>query len=145
MTPRELILIFFFTTTALGFLYFSIISWREKHQRAALIGALLTFLPLILILISLISPPWLQTSLLIVIIIVLVATIFLLTRPFTDRPTPSPPPDARVDERTIMFARARLQPGTPNYEAYYSNHPEHIQLDMVFRKNPGLLAPGAAF
>jgi len=145
MTPLEFILISFFAITAIGFLYFSIISWREKHQRAALMGALLTFLPLILILISLISPPWLQISLLILMIIGLMTTIFLLTRPFTDRPIPSPPPNARVDERTIMFARARLQPGTPNYETYYSDHPEHLQLDTAFRKNPGLLAPGAVF
>jgi ferredoxin len=37
----------------------------------------------------------------------------------------APGPDtsqARVDERETMFARARLQPGSPQYVAYYEAH-----------------------
>jgi reductive dehalogenase len=50
-----------------------------------------------------------------------------------------------VDERTIMFARARLEPGSPKYNTYYQNHPEHLEHDSAFRQNPGLLEPGASF
>jgi reductive dehalogenase len=44
-----------------------------------------------------------------------------------------------------MFARARLEPGTSQYHAYYNEHPEHQGPDEAFRQNPGLLEPGALF
>ncbi len=50
-----------------------------------------------------------------------------------------------MDERTILFARARLQPGTSQYDAYYKDHPDHLPLDTAFRKQPGLLTQGASF
>ena len=38
-----------------------------------------------------------------------------------------------------------LEPGTPQFEAYYHDHPEHLAPDNVFRANPGLLRHGATF
>jgi hypothetical protein len=38
-------------------------------------------------------------------------------------------PGNRFDERDIMFARARLVPGSPNYEAYYKMRPENRKVD----------------
>ena len=52
-------------------------------------------------------------------------------------------PASRFDERDIMFARARLQPGSARYQAYYTLHPEHEANDNVFRAQPGLLSPDA--
>ncbi len=49
-------------------------------------------------------------------------------------------PSTQVDERTIMFARNRLEPGTLRYEKYYSEHPEHKDIDDVIRNLPGLLS-----
>jgi ferredoxin len=54
-------------------------------------------------------------------------------------------PTQRFDERQIMFARARLQPGTPEYESYYAQHPEHRASDARFRALPGLLSPQAKY
>lgn len=51
-------------------------------------------------------------------------------------------PQTRVDERDIMFARHRLIPGSPEYQDYYSRHPEKKSLDDRIRAAPGLLAPG---
>lgn len=51
----------------------------------------------------------------------------------------------QVDERTIMFSRAELEPGTPRYDQYYLDHPEHMEPDRKFRKLPGLLQPGSLF
>ena len=51
----------------------------------------------------------------------------------------------RVDERTIMFSRAELVPGTERYETYYREHPEHLPLDLKFRGLPGLLNPSAPY
>ncbi len=52
-------------------------------------------------------------------------------------------PSAQVDERTIIFARWRLKPGTPEYEEYYWQHPEHHTADAIIPTLPGLLSPRA--
>lgn len=49
-------------------------------------------------------------------------------------------PSAQVNERTIMFSRRRLKPGTPQYDTYYSEHPEHKKIDDAIRALPGLLS-----
>jgi ferredoxin len=53
-------------------------------------------------------------------------------------------PRIRVDERTILFARNRLKPGTPQYKSYYHEHPEHQAIDDATRALPGLLSSKAA-
>jgi ferredoxin len=50
-------------------------------------------------------------------------------------------PQVRIDERDIMFARGRLQPGSPDYEAYYAMRPENKAGDDKTRALPGLLSP----
>ena len=52
-------------------------------------------------------------------------------------------PQQRYDERDIMFARARLAPGSAEYEAYYARRPENRAPDDRFRALPGLLSPVA--
>jgi len=49
----------------------------------------------------------------------------------------------RVDERDIMFARGRLRPGSPEFDAYYRMRPENLTTDNHTRSLPGLLAPEA--
>jgi ferredoxin len=64
-------------------------------------------------------------------------------------PTPRPRsprpeiPNAKIDERDIMFSRRLLQPGTKRFEEYYAGHPEYRQFDDQFRAKPGLLAKGS--
>ena len=50
-------------------------------------------------------------------------------------------PSKRYDERDIMFARARLIPGSPSYEAYYEMRPENRNVDEKTRAKPGLMSP----
>jgi len=52
-------------------------------------------------------------------------------------------PDRRVDERDVMFARARLEPGTGRYESYYARNPRHRAGDDRTRSLPGLLSDDA--
>ena len=59
------------------------------------------------------------------------------------RPTSAAEPTARLDERTVMFSRAALEPGSDRFDRYYADHPEHRATDDVFRALPGLLAPDA--
>ncbi len=54
-------------------------------------------------------------------------------------------PAHQVDEREIIFARARLEPGTETYQQYYASHPEHKKPDDHSRTQPGLLNPDARF
>ncbi len=54
-------------------------------------------------------------------------------------------PANRVDEREIIFARARLEPGSEKYQSYYQSHPDHQPLDDKSRAQPGLLSPGAKY
>jgi len=50
----------------------------------------------------------------------------------------------RVDERDAVFHRFyRLQPGTPEFEAYYEAHPDKRAFDDEVRALPHLSAPGA--
>jgi len=145
VTAQEIILTLIFTVVALGFFFFAITSWIEKHHRAALFSVALTVLSLIILGLIFVSQSWLQNTSLFLMVVGLILAGVWITRPFINRPNPSPPPNTRVDERTIMFARARLEPGTPEFEGYYKDHPEHFQPDQAFRKHPGLLAPGSIF
>lgn len=52
-------------------------------------------------------------------------------------------PQARIDERDIMFARSRLMPGSREYEAYYARRPENKEIDDRIRAAPGLFAPAS--
>ena len=51
-------------------------------------------------------------------------------------------PYKRVDERDIPFARERLAPGSPEFEAYYKMRPGNKPIDDRFRSKPGLLSAG---
>ncbi len=59
----------------------------------------------------------------------------LLRRPDT--------PQQRIDERDMMFARARLTPGSPQYETYYKMRPQNQAVDDEIRNLPGLLSQDA--
>ncbi len=48
-------------------------------------------------------------------------------------------PQRRVDERTIMFSRAALEPGSERFDEYYRTFPHHRENDDRFRSLPGLL------
>lgn len=49
-------------------------------------------------------------------------------------------PSHRVDERDIMFARGRLRPDSPEFDAYYQMRPENLTGDNQTRSFPGLLS-----
>jgi reductive dehalogenase len=61
------------------------------------------------------------------------------------RPVHVTPQNGQIDERTIMFSRAELVPGTDRYDSYYRLYPEHLEQDLAFREHPGLLKPGTTF
>ncbi len=119
-------------------------SWREGERRAAGVGLALALLaPLPLLAAGLLGFPgrgWLAATL---DLAVLAAVAGLLRR----RPVPPFPgddrPAGRLDERTIMFSRAALEPGSERFERYYAEFPQHREADDRWRARPGLLAPGS--
>ncbi len=52
-------------------------------------------------------------------------------------------PSKRFDERDVVFARTRLKPGSPEFEAYYTMRPEKRGIDDKIRSLPGLLSTKA--
>jgi ferredoxin len=127
---------------ALALIGAAVISWREGERRAARrLSVLGVLLPLPYALTALITGAEIAAAALIG--LTGAAGVLLLvpvgrTSDLDDTPT------HRIDERDIMFARARLQPGTARFDEYYRRNPAHRTADDRFRAKPGLLSPGAS-
>lgn len=132
----------FFTA---GFFSFALVSLREGHRRAARLSGIFSALTLLFLGFLFLLPAVVQTAVTITLGVCLLALFLFIAWPVRQAVPNSPPPNQRIDERTTIFARARLVPGSPEYQAYYQDLPEHHALDEAFRANPGLLAPGAQF
>ncbi|MCJ7716629.1 MAG: hypothetical protein MUO54_08930, partial [Anaerolineales bacterium] len=124
---------------------FVILSLVERENRAAHRGVLLTFTGTGLLLLSLLLPEAIRLVLILSILGLIILTGILFFLPAGKIEIELSDPDRQVDEREIIFARARLEPGTSNYKEYYKNHPDHKIPDDASRKQPGLLSPGARF
>ena len=128
---------------SLAFGAFGIQSLAERERRAVGVAFALAVIGLIVLLLALVLPSTAKLILLGLLAAASLAGVILFAAPIgrADRGNDVPP--ARVDERDIMFARARLVPGSPRYEAYYAAHPEHRAGDDATRRLPGLLSPDA--
>ncbi|RLD11393.1 MAG: hypothetical protein DRI56_01040 [Chloroflexota bacterium] len=124
-----------------GFGAFSAISWQEKEQRAAKLAILVAIIGSALFggIIFLPSPiPQIAAGL---IALGAATGLVLFFLPMGRIASGPDAPTTRVDEREIMFARARLEPGTEKYANYYADHPHHQTEDDKTRAKPGLLSP----
>lgn len=128
---------------AVFFLYASIISFFEKENRASLIFGSLIIVALIFAFLGFTNfiPVWFFSAFDIFIVLSL-AILFLPIRKAGSFPGN---PCEQIDERTIMFSRAKLEPGTQRYNDYYTLYPDHKTPDDKFRKSPGLLKPGTTY
>jgi reductive dehalogenase len=127
-----------------GFSAFALFSGREGERRAAHLawGAA-----------ALMSPPLFLAFLLplstrLTILGIFAATglvgVILFLAPIGGISRGNDVPTGRFDERDIMFARARLQPDSPEYSNYYAMRPENQADDDKTRTLPGLLSPDAS-
>jgi ferredoxin len=122
---------------------FALISWREGERRAVRVVVAAAAIGAAALLLSRLLPAPVP-----VIAVGCVGALALATAAFSLAPvgrgTPlGGRPTRRVDERDIMFARARLRPGSAELEAYYRLRPEHRHGDDRTRALPGLLSPDA--
>ncbi|TAJ14746.1 4Fe-4S dicluster domain-containing protein [Marinilabiliaceae bacterium JC017] len=76
---------------------------------------------------------------------ILVFGIYLFVPAFLFRKKKEAFPKGRIDERTVMFSRKELKPGSDRFKKYYAEHPEHFRKDEQFRQQPGLLSKDAVF
>jgi ferredoxin len=130
------------TVTAFTLIAAAVISWREGEPRAArrllVLGILL---PLPYGLAGLLPGAEIAAA---VLILLSAAAVVILLVPVGRAPDEADTPTRRIDERDIMFARARLQPGTARFDDHYRRNPAHKAPDDRFRAKPGLLNPGAS-
>jgi ferredoxin len=125
--------------------WFALLSVREGERRAAWISAGLAAAAGSFFSIALFLTSAAKLSVVIASLTLAAVGLILFLLPIGKLPTDQHHPTRRVDERTIMFARHRLQPGTTKYEEYYSLHPEHQAVDDRNRARPGILSPRSKF
>lgn len=134
-----LILLVISTLSFLGLLWLHLESRSENERLAARRSAWAAVLvPCFFLLLALpVIPIWISGP---VVVLVLICGLALLVP--TGRPDNFEDASAsqRVDERTIMFSRSALKPGTANYEKYYDEFPQHLEGDDRFRRLPGLMS-----
>jgi len=145
MTLLEISFIIIFGILVLGFAAFSLTSRHENQQRAFLLAGLGVLASLALCIVLIFSPTAVQVGAALALGVVLFGLLIWFFWPVQQHIPESLPPNQQVDERTVMFARARMEPGSHEFNAYYQAHPEHLAPDNGFRQNPGLLSEGASF
>jgi len=126
-------------------LAFSILSLIEGEKRAAILAALMTVPTGGLVLASTLLDGRGEWFVLAGLACLLLLSGILFILPIGKVTAETNPPASRYDEREIIFARARLAPGTEEYENYYRSHPKHKKPDDLARKQPGLLSSQAKF
>lgn len=136
-------LVAFGLLSTLGFGAFGVQSLLERERRAARIAFALAVAGLALLILAFVLPDNARLILLGPLAAAVLAGAVLFFAPIGRGDRGNEAPAARVDERDIMFARARLVPGSPQYAAYYAAHPEHKADDDATRALPGLLSPEA--
>ena len=141
----DIILAVFGLLWALVFGGFSWISYGEREKRAARVAFLLAGGGIAFFFLAAILPGPVSIVVLGSVLFLGLITLILFVLPIGRIETKNDIPTQRFDERRIMFARARLQPGSPEYESYYETHPDDLVSDTRFRALPGLLSPDAKF
>lgn len=127
-------------TFVFGGYAFAVSQWEGERRAAWKYAVGAVFLSGLFLTPELLGDPFNQYLSAALIILTLGGCLFLLlpTRKVSHRPDTLL---ERVDERTVMFSRAELEPGTERFESYYSEYPNHRIADDGFRQLPGLLQP----
>lgn len=145
MAISSTILIIFAVFTFGGGAAFVVLSLIEREKRAAIRGSMLTIPFTAIYLLALLFPDKVQLAIILISFSLLVIAGILFFMPTRAQQSEFNQPTDQVDEREIIFARARLEPGTPLYESYYQDHPHQKSQDDASREQPGLLSPDARF
>ncbi len=143
MELTSAILIAIGVVTLLGLGAFAANSLLEGERRAASVAFVLAVALALIFTLSALLPAAARLAVLSVLALVAVAGALLFALPTGRVERDREVPQKRHDERDIMFARARLEAGSPNYDAYYALRPENKAGDDKSRSLPGLLSHDA--
>ena len=124
---------------------FGIVSKHEKEPRAAKISLITALLGASFFYVIANASPAIKTYCLIGMAVSLIALLLLFLLPLKKIERIREVPHRRFDERDNMLARWRLQPGSPEHEAYYKMYPEVKAGDDLTRSKPGLYSPDSLF
>jgi ferredoxin len=138
-------LVFYILAVITFFIFggFALFSYREKEVRAFRLSAIIAFAGAIVFALMNLFSSEVKIILLIILGVIFLVLLILTLLPIGKTEIGNDIPHQRFDERDIMFARARLKPGSSNYQAYYALHPEKKKGDDHTRSKPGLLSPKA--
>jgi ferredoxin len=138
----------FFILAAMSFLtyiWFAIVSYRERERIAVRRSVLAAVLSANLFILFALLPAGFRE----IIFWVLIGSVVLITigffLPIGKIDAFPENPGTQFDERNIMFSRSHLKPDSPEFESYYQAHPENLENDNLFRKLPGIMSPKSAF
>lgn len=127
----------------LSFGAFALASARERERRATRVSVGAALLSaVVLIALGFAPAPWRSVAAALVLAVVVVLAVLFLW-PIGRAERGEDVPSVRVDERDIMFARAHLEPGSPDFAAYYARRPENKAGDDRTRSLAGLGSPTA--
>jgi len=129
----------------LGLGGFAFISLREKEPRAARVSAAISCAGFLTFTFALWLPAPVKIGILALVLLASLTGLVAFFLPIGRAGLSQSTPTRRFDERDIMFARARLIPGSPQYQSYYAMRPENLPGDELTRSKPGLLSLKAAF
>jgi ferredoxin len=142
ITVALLIVLALLTLVCLGGYGFS--SWRERERRAARVAFGVALTLSLAFGLSALLPDRIRLAILSIVALGLLGGVVLFLLPIGRIERGPDVPHKRFDERDIMFARARLEPGSANYETYYAMRPANKAGDDRTRSLPGLLALDAS-
>ena len=133
-------LVLFGSTLAAFFFGFSLVSVREGENRAARVAAGCGAVAAALSLLLGAAPSPIPMLAVLAVAALLIAALAIWSWPVGRSTLGGGRPSRIVDERDTMFARARLRPGTQEYDTYYAMRPENRAGDDRTRALPGLLS-----
>lgn len=134
-----------FSVAVLGSIAFIVTSIHERKWRAVRVAVLL-FAPVLgLFVILLLQDFPAQQWIVLGLFALSTAGVLILTLPLGSNPRLNiPGTQKKIDERDALFHRFyRIEPGTPEYESYYRQHPEKLEFDDKVRALPQLGLPGS--
>jgi hypothetical protein len=122
---------------------FALTSFQERERRAGALSLVIALVGGGFFLLATQLPFPVKSIILIIVAVSMGVFLILFLLPVGVVKVGVDTPTLRVDERDIMFARSRLVPGSPEYQAYYDMRPENEGPDAQTHAKGGFLSPSA--